>query len=73
MKLELDLAAEDIAEGFLNMRHDDLIELICAIDLRIAETDFTEELIKRLTTSIRGDYEEGQYAELLAELAWDKA
>ena len=68
MRISFDLTADDIAESFLDMRQDELIELILATDLRIAESDFTETLIKRLVLSIRGDLNAAQFADLVADL-----
>ena len=69
MRISFDLMAEDIAEAFIDMRQSDLIELICAIDIRTASVEFTEELIKRLAVSIRCDMSEEDFSALLSEIS----
>lgn len=51
----------------------DAIEFILAVDLARADAGFTEDLIKRLTASLRNDLTPAEFQDMLAELAKEKA
>lgn len=53
--------------------HKDAIEFILAVDLARADAGFTEDLIKRLTASLRNDLTPAEFQDMLNELAKEKA
>lgn len=52
--IEVDIYPHSISKLYYNDR-EGLFEFLLAIDLEIAEIDFTIELIKRLKSSLEGD------------------
>ena len=60
--LNITITTDDLAR---NIRRDEALEVILAIDLRIAEEDFTIELLKRLVKSMESDMSREELAETL--------
>lgn len=68
MRISFDIPLEDLADTFMELGRSDTLDFICQLDLSIADAGFTEALIKRLVTSIRGDMSEEDFADLIAHI-----
>lgn len=56
MYLSVEVKIEDLADNVaLDLSRNDLVEFIKAVDLRVAEVDFTDNLISELLESLRSD------------------
>lgn len=60
--------SEDMSDALLGWDHDTALDFIAEVDLAIAETGFTESLIKRLAKSLQGDLSRDDYLALIEEL-----
>lgn len=67
LPIEISLLVDEISN------HKDALEFILAVDLARADAGFTEDLIKRLTASLRNDLTPAEFQDMLAELAKEKA
>jgi hypothetical protein len=69
ISLPVKIDANQIAGSVCTRRdRDEVLDFILAIDLAIADVGFTEQLIKRLCASIKGDLGEEEYNALIDEL-----
>lgn len=55
LRVEVPVHFDDVVEGIVQLDYPQIIALICQIDLRVAEVGFTEELVKKLVTSLKAD------------------
>lgn len=60
--LNITITTDDLAR---NIGRDEALKVILAIDSRIAEEDFTIELLKRLTKSMESDMSREELAKVL--------
>lgn len=60
--LNITITTDDLAR---NIGRDEALEVILAIDSRIAEEDFTIELLRRLAKSMESDMSREELAEVL--------
>lgn len=63
--IQTEIEAEDVA---FNNDHEAIREFILQLDLLAADVDFTEELVKKLMSSIRKDLGEVDYLKLVNSL-----
>lgn len=58
--MNLSLTQDQIVSALASseITRDELLDLLTALDLMIAEVDFTEELVKRLVKSLKSDHED---------------
>ena len=58
--MNLSLTQDQIVSALASseITRDELLGLLTALDLMIAEVDFTEELVKRLVKSLKSDHED---------------
>ena len=48
--------SEDLFDGFTkDLTRDELVEFVKDLDLRVAEVEFTQELVEQLLTSLKSD------------------
>jgi hypothetical protein len=74
MKVSIEVNAEDLAEELVSeWTYSEAMEFLLKIDLALASSDFTEELIKRLCKSLRGDYSDDDWRDLIETLRKVKA
>lgn len=68
LRVEVPVHFNDITDGLVQLDHDQLVALICQIDLKVAEVGFTEDLIKKLAASLKADKDDVD----LPFVDWDK-
>lgn len=67
MYLSVNVDIKDILESVA--QHEDALELILGIDLRIADAGFTENLVRCLLQSLRGDLNDEEWKGLMEEFS----
>lgn len=67
MYLSVNVDINDILASIT--QHKDAFELILAIDLRIADVGFTENIVRSLLKSLRGDLNGRQWEVLMEEFS----
>ena len=55
MNINIEVHVEDIADSVIMSDREDTLELIKAIDLRVADVDFTTEVVVALLESLKID------------------
>lgn len=55
MRVDVSISYDDVAHGLCGMTNEALVALILAVDLRMAEVGFTEDLVKGLVKSLKAD------------------
>lgn len=55
VNLNLSVDVDDISDAIIHLDYDQILSTIKAIDLRVADVDFTEQLILMLTKSFKND------------------
>lgn len=68
LRVEVPVHFNDIADGLVQLEHEQLLALICQIDLQVAEVGFTEDLIKKLVASLKEDKDDVD----LPYIDWEK-
>jgi hypothetical protein len=51
----MEAESSSIVDAICELPHDEIIEFIMALDLEVADLDFTERLIARLKTSVEAE------------------
>lgn len=69
MKLSVAIDVDDLAEITREWTHEELMAFILAADLAVADAGFTEALVMRLCTSLRGDMDHPDWTALVAEIS----
>lgn len=59
----------ELQDAIIQSDRDDALEAILAIDLAIADIDFTESLIRRLAKSVRNDMSKEDFVDLFISIA----
>lgn len=67
ISMSFNMAVDDLVESIVDSGY--ALPVIKAIDLRFAEADFTESLIKMLIESLKRDYTEDEMRQLIKELS----
>jgi hypothetical protein len=57
LNIPIDISFQDIIEGLCSLERGEVLDFVIAIDLTQADVGFTEELIQKLVTSVRKDFE----------------
>ena len=68
MKISVNFDLEQLIDEISYICRDDVIKFICDVDLRFADAGFTESLILKLWTSLKGDLDADEQANLIAEM-----
>lgn len=68
MKISIEIDLDQMAEEIMIAGHEEAMRVITAIDLGIADAGFTEELIIKLWTSLMGDLDDDEAADILKKL-----
>lgn len=55
VSLNLSVDVDDISDAIIHLEYEQILSVIQAIDLRVADVDFTEQLILMLTKSFKND------------------
>lgn len=55
VSLNLSVDVDDISDAIIHLEYEQILSVIKAIDLRVADVDFTEQLILMLTKSFKND------------------
>lgn len=55
VSLNLSVDVDDISDSIIHLEYEQILSVIQAIDLRVADVDFTEQLILMLTKSFKND------------------
>lgn len=69
LRLTTTVSELDFQDAIIRSDRDDALEAVLAIDLAIADIDFTEALIRRLAKSIRGDMSKEEFVDLFLSIA----
>jgi hypothetical protein len=70
--MEILVDSDMIASSALGLSHEEAIDLICKIDLAHADTGFTEDLIKRLVSSMKAEIDAGADEISLPFIDWEQ-
>lgn len=68
ININVRISAEDLRAALMETTQEQVMETILAIDLSLQDAGFTEELIKRLAQSLRGDMAASDWLVLCTEL-----
>lgn len=68
LNLNVKISADDLVEDFIYSDREQTLQFILQVDLGIADSEFTETLIKKLWDSLRGDLTDEEQANVLAIL-----
>lgn len=66
LPVDLNILGEAMAE---HMSRGEVEDFICALDLSIADAEFTESLVLKLLKSLSGDLEGSEWSDLVATIA----
>jgi hypothetical protein len=58
LPLQILVNVEDISDAFAALPNEEALAVILRLDLRVADVGFTEELVKALLKSLKGDLRE---------------
>jgi hypothetical protein len=71
VSIELVIDAEDVARGLFGLQREEAIAVVCELDAMTAEVDFTEQLVRKLVESLKGDIDGGE-SSTLDFIDWSK-
>ncbi len=66
--LTLAVDVDEISDALIHLEYDKIISVIQAIDLRVADVDFTEQLILMLVKSFKNDLTVEEKERLMVEI-----
>ncbi len=66
--LTLAVDVDEISDALIHLEYDKIIYVIQAIDLRVADVDFTEQLILMLVKSFKNDLTVEEKERLMVEI-----
>ena len=66
--LTLAVDVDEISDALIHLEYDKIISVIQAIDLRVADVDFTEQLILMLVKSFKNDLTIEEKERLMVEI-----
>lgn len=68
MRISMHVDLAQLAEEISYIGHDDVMKFICDVDLNLSDADFTENLILKLWTSLKGNLDADEQANVIAKM-----